>query len=338
MNPRKVRYSWFVVCLSVFLGFSWTAPAAAGDAADLRLAAGSTLGGVVVSPPPVPQGSLLPGNPGSISNMPQPAFFIKPGLVGIYAQLLSEKPDLPPANLRPVKPYKSPDTPADARKYYLRQIVLKFREGAPVRLRGGNLQIVAEPTALETSARLGRSQLEPVNVRNDLAEIDKVARAVGGSIGRAAPNVDEADLMRLRKRAERNTGAEHPDLNLFYFLYLPELPPERAQSTLQALKTVRSIEVAYFQPIPTNAVDKPPTTTVNVTNSQLYLRPSSVGGIDVDFARLFAGGRGEGVRIADIEVGWHDSHEDLPQMGFRFGINTGLVSDDWSNHGTAVLG
>jgi len=40
MNSRKVRYSCFLVCLSVLLGSSWTAPAAAGDAADLRLAAG----------------------------------------------------------------------------------------------------------------------------------------------------------------------------------------------------------------------------------------------------------------------------------------------------------
>ena len=54
MNPRKARYSWVVLCLSVLLGFSWTAPAAAGDAADLRLAAGPNWGGAGTPLPVLP--------------------------------------------------------------------------------------------------------------------------------------------------------------------------------------------------------------------------------------------------------------------------------------------
>ena len=45
MNPRKVLYSCLVVCFSVLLGSSWSAPAVAGDAADLRFAAGPNWGG-----------------------------------------------------------------------------------------------------------------------------------------------------------------------------------------------------------------------------------------------------------------------------------------------------
>lgn len=40
MTSRKVRYSCFVVCLSVLLGSSWSAPAAVEEPIDRRLAAG----------------------------------------------------------------------------------------------------------------------------------------------------------------------------------------------------------------------------------------------------------------------------------------------------------
>lgn len=51
MNSRKVRYSCFVVCLSVLLGPIWTAPAA-GDMAGSRLSAAPV--------PPGPSGSSPP--------------------------------------------------------------------------------------------------------------------------------------------------------------------------------------------------------------------------------------------------------------------------------------
>jgi len=62
MNSRKARYSCFLVCLSVLLGFSWTAPAVAGDAADLRLAAESILGGGA--------GSTMPALPLPVKPLP----------------------------------------------------------------------------------------------------------------------------------------------------------------------------------------------------------------------------------------------------------------------------
>lgn len=64
MNLRMVRYSCFLVCLLVLLGFSWTAPAAAGDAAGLRLAAGPISGGAgtpLPGPIPSPQTPQLVG-------------------------------------------------------------------------------------------------------------------------------------------------------------------------------------------------------------------------------------------------------------------------------------
>src|SRR5262249_41456113 len=131
--------------------------------------------------------------------------------------------------------------------------------------------------------------------------------------------------------AERTHGREMPDLNLFYFVHLPNVESETAQRFLNQLRALRVVEVAYFQPIPFDAADIPPVTTIDVTPSQGYFRPSPAG-IDVDFARHSRSGRGNAVRIADIESGWHLNHEDLPRPGFGFGVN-------WvDSHGTAVLG
>lgn len=63
MNSRKVRCSCVAVCLSVLLGFSWSGPAVAGDAADLRLAAGTPLSGPIPSPQTKPLVDRVEANP-----------------------------------------------------------------------------------------------------------------------------------------------------------------------------------------------------------------------------------------------------------------------------------
>ncbi|SDE84901.1 Serine protease, subtilisin family [Pricia antarctica] len=78
--------------------------------------------------------------------------------------------------------------------------------------------------------------------------------------------------------------------------------------------------------------------TQNLTNNQGYLNASPQG-VDARYAWTLPGGRGNGVRIIDIEGGWNFSHEDLRTNvgGLLGGTNT---TDDlrWYNHGTAVFG
>lgn len=293
--------------------------------------------GVVVSPPvrivippaDAPAIDLTP--PPRLENAPQPEYFVAPGIQGIYAQL--RKPArFKDVKLAPYEPYRSPATPADASKFNLKQVVVKFVEGSGVRLREGELVMSAEPAAIESRERLSRAALDPESVQAELAAFNEEIRSFRGFAGRAAPGVDELDLMRLRQAAERSTRFEQPDLNLVYFVHIPEVTqPELAQRALQTLSKHRIVEAAYFQPIPHNAVDKAPTTTISVTNSQGYATAAPAG-IDAAFARNFAGGRGENVRIADIEYGWNTTHEDLPQMGFGIGVNFN------DQHGTAVMG
>jgi hypothetical protein len=63
MNSSKVRYSWFVACLSVLLFSSWSAPAVAEEPIDQRLAAGpdgKAPGGAITPARPGPQ-NAAPG-------------------------------------------------------------------------------------------------------------------------------------------------------------------------------------------------------------------------------------------------------------------------------------
>ena len=89
-------------------------------------------------------------------------------------------------------------------------------------------------------------------------------------------------------------------------------------------------------PSPKLSEDAPPTTP-NFTASQLYL-DAAPGGIDARFAWLLTGGKGDVVRIVDVEGAWRFTHEDL--MVNQGGVIAGTPSADigWRNHGTAVIG
>lgn len=271
----------------------------------------------------------------SLDRAPDAQQFIAPGIEGLFAELRNAAPVEPaPGSLKPYVPYTKVDTPADPKRFNLRQIVLKLAQGSAVRLRNDRLALAPDVSTPSHTRRLERFGITPTEVQGDIDSLQTLVKAAGARLGRATPRLDEADLQRLQLRAEANTGIEQPDPNLFYFIHLPAGSQlADAVALLEAARKLRSIETAYFQPIPFNAqaMDRPPTTTIDVTPSQGYFRPAPLG-IDVDLASRLPGGNGAGVRIVDIEAGWTDTHEDLPAMGFRFGVNWG------DNHGTAVLG
>jgi hypothetical protein len=90
---------------------------------------------------------------------------------------------------------------------------------------------------------------------------------------------------------------------------------------------------AVLPPLPQEA---PPATPAFIAR-QTYL-DAAPGGIDARFAWTRNGGKGQGVRIIDIEGAWRYSHEDLLQN--QGGVIGGTQSGDigWRNHGTAVIG
>jgi hypothetical protein len=70
---------------------------------------------------------------------------------------------------------------------------------------------------------------------------------------------------------------------------------------------------------------------------QAYLDPAP-GGIGAEAAWERPGGRGEGVRLVDVEAAWNFAHEDLQVNPGGVLAGTPPADQEWRNHGTNVVG
>jgi hypothetical protein len=231
--------------------------------------------------------------------------------------------------------YTSPETPPDRDRFFIQQIVVKFHEGSGVRLRRGQFTTLA--AAGEPFNEPIPPDVDPKQVDADLAQINAL---LAGLKGRATPQrmfatVTEAQIAALRTRAALVSGRIAHDLDLLHFIMLDSEDAKLAESLLKSLAALPSVEAVYLQPRTAPAADIAPQTTLDLAPSQGYFG-AAPGGIDVDYARRFRGGRGEGVRIVDVEAGFYDDHEDLPGAA-RTIMRAGL-SVAFQDHGTAVLG
>src|SRR4029450_693265 len=87
---------------------------------------------------------------------------------------------------------------------------------------------------------------------------------------------------------------------------------------------------------PPSPREAPPVTPTFIAQ-QMYL-DAAPDGIDAPFAWTRPGGRGQNVRIIDIEGAWRFGHEDMLQN--QGGVIGGVQSTEqlWRDHGTAVVG
>jgi hypothetical protein len=89
------------------------------------------------------------------------------------------------------------------------------------------------------------------------------------------------------------------------------------------------------------APEPAPLPTPSYVARQRYRAAARAGGLDVDYARTLPGGRGENVRVVDIEYSWNRAHEDLSKTraeGSKISVGTPVDPYRNNNHGTAVLG
>src|SRR5439155_24398728 len=139
---------------------------------------------------------------------------------------------------------------------------------------------------------------------------------------------------RDRHHAEgaKHSDEELADLNLYFHIVLVEATPESSATLLDQLNELDIVEVAYPEPMSEDpAADLWPSSP-NYSGNQWYLG-SAPAGIDANYARNFAGGRGDGVRVIDVEQNWNLGHEDLNPVFYSGGVPVGD-----RQHGTAVLG
>ena len=97
----------------------------------------------------------------NLDRAPDSQQFIAPGLDGIYATLRRSSEEVLAAKqpLEPYVPYGRLSTPPDPKRYNLRQIVIKLKEGSGIRLRDRQFVRVPETQTLSHSESLKGSHL-----------------------------------------------------------------------------------------------------------------------------------------------------------------------------------
>lgn len=137
-----------------------------------------------------------------------------------------------------------------------------------------------------------------------------------------------------------------PELNPALFYHVAGVVSD-PQALIEKLLKEPDVSGAYFKP-PSETpemyreeapeegppLDLSPNPTPDFNKLQRYLQAAPEG-IDALFAWTKLGGRGDTVRLIDLEWGWNFSHEDLlvSSGGLLDGVN-----DSDTDHGTAVIG
>lgn len=202
------------------------------------------------------------------------------------------------------------------------------------------LEVTAEGVASESGA--------DTSALTDLLEAEGIAMH---------PLFGETEQAIRQDVAEAATTSELPlpDLSVFYQV---EAPEEDLEGLCEKFLDLDVTDAAYVKPptalaeaadavvedvamtgmaVPEMEEVALPAVTPDFTPRQVYLNPAPAG-VDARYAWRWAGGRGDGVRVIDVEGAWRFGHEDLRQnqSGVVGGSPTSNV--DWENHGTAVLG
>ncbi|MFU8840401.1 MAG: S8 family serine peptidase [Nitriliruptoraceae bacterium] len=144
----------------------------------------------------------------------------------------------------------------------------------------------------------------------------------------------EQELDRERLLAERVSGREQGDKNLYFRLSFPSKPLVEVGRLIDELNALDLVELAY----PESAEELDPANgTPDYRLFQGY-RVGAPGGINAHAARTLPGGRGENVQIIDIERWFNPEHEDLPTFTVYTNGEPLTAFSPPFDHGTAVLG
>lgn len=190
-----------------------------------------------------------------------------------------------------------------------RTLYVKFHDDLMVRLDAGQEKLTDRGTGVLTPP------------------ITAAMTAVGGMWSRVHEASQER-LEALRATASKNLGRATPDHNSEFFLKLREgAVLEQAADALRKLAIVQHVGLV---PRPAELPVAP-----DFSASQGYLYDAGIGHGSTALWP-WPGGRGENVRVADLEYGWNLAHVDFPAIT-RLGP-AGTDPFNNPNHGTAVLG
>jgi serine protease len=111
----------------------------------------------------------------------------------------------------------------------------------------------------------------------------------------------------------------------------------QATNFLASLRSNPLVKYATFESAPTPpAADIPPVTPM-FQPQQGYLNSSTASnGIDALYAWTISSGRGDGIKLIDVEYSWQTDHEDFPPLAFSRTFSDSPFND--GQHGAAALG
>jgi len=187
------------------------------------------------------------------------------------------------------------------------RLTVKFRDGLHVRLRDNAL--------VSTNAQL-------------FAASQTLFNSLSAGKWERADAVSEETLDQMRQRAQQRLGRPLHDLNLQFYLTLPE--GMDTGSVIDQLNQLDMVELAQPVPLP----QRPPLPP-NYEPRQTNCFPSPLGGGVFQVWSNYGVFGGE-VRVADVEYSFNPTHEDLPAI---INLDTNAIDPfDDNNHGTATLG
>ena len=203
--------------------------------------------------------------------------------------------------------------------------------------------IVVMKPKIQLPATLGRveSAEHPASSVSGIHDIFVKYNATCSPIfGRTEQHIEAAIAPDLQLSDLADVGL---DLTRYYRISVED---NKADNVAKELVNLDEVEAAYVKPAtepPTlNEYVSPlaqeaPAVSPSFVARQGYLNPSPEG-VDARWAWTQPGGRGQDIRIIDIEGAWRFTHEDL--IKHQGGVVGGIPTQDilWRNHGTAVLG
>lgn len=198
--------------------------------------------------------------------------------------------------------------------------------------------VMMEP---DMGLRASAGRMESVT-NESVSDIEKVLKKHKGSMTPLFGATEERVEAEMLAEAEFSEAAM-PQLQNFYKV---DVSDKRAEDIAGELSELSNVAAAYVKPGAEPPImmdeegpssDEAPPMSPDYVSRQGYLNATPEG-VDARWAWGRPGGRGQGVRIIDIEGAWRFTHEDLRLRQGGVVAGTQSTSLLWRNHGTAVLG
>ena len=272
--------------------------------------------------------------------------------VSSVAQNVPQNP-LEPVLRQRVTPPKPDTIKLLANKNFAGIFIVKFVEGSHVRYRDNLFTTGEQQINKEEARRLSRLKLSIEDVVSDLDKLNSLVKQhrdrYGFTVSGTFWKKDQEPEAQFKKKEvlEVSAGEELADLDLYYTFAAKDfkdlVAQEKFMNELNKFRSIELVEAAFLTEgaslKTTSSIAIPQARTPDLSASQGYLDAAPTG-INARYAWTLAGGRGDGVKVTDVEYDWVTDHEDFAADSTRFWGGRSICNYDGegSEHGTAVMG